>query len=286
VRFSTPVFWFALLVALVSAAPLRAAAPQPAPAPTAVPELLHPGAWMPSGVFLKKTPPFAELCWARDFWNRSKASSAASPPRRASAPAGGSAAAQAPQSVDEVESAFLHGPTVQSLARILHLSLETTIRIFLGINFAIIALFLVLPLRKVMPQIIRKRSQTLRRDLQAAREATADANARLSAVEAKLAGLGAEIEKFRTQVEQEGLEEEKRVKAALGEESARIVAAAGQEIGAAAAQARRGLRNFAADLAIERASKQLALTPETDRALIAEFIAGVAGNGQAKGGKN
>jgi hypothetical protein len=41
-------------------------------AATAVPESLYPGAWMPSGVFLKKTPPFAELRWARQFWNRSK----------------------------------------------------------------------------------------------------------------------------------------------------------------------------------------------------------------------
>jgi F-type H+-transporting ATPase subunit b len=44
------------------------------------------------------------------------------------------------------------------------------------------------------------------------------------------------------------------------------------------------LRSFAADLAIEQAEKQLVLTPETDRALIAEFISDVATNG--KGGKN
>ena len=54
----------------------------------------------------------------------------------------------------------------------------------------------------------------------------------------------------------------------------------------AAAQAKRGLRNFAADLAIEQATKQLALTPEADRAVIAEFVSRVAGGGTAKGGKN
>ena len=87
-------------------------------------------------------------------------------------------------------------------------------------------------------------------------------------------------------MEQESLEDEKRIKASIGEESARIVAAAEQEIGVAAAQAKRGLRNFAADLAIEQAAKQIVLTPETDRALIAEFVAGVAGDGAGKGGKN
>ena len=174
---------------------------------------------------------------------------------------------------------------VQSLARMLHLNLETTITLLSAINFAIIFFAIVIPLGRIMPKVLRKRSETLSQDLKTAREATADAQARLSAVEAKLAGLGEEIEKFRAQVEQESLEDEKRIKAAIGEESARIVAAAEQEIGVAAAQARRGLRDFAADLAIEQAAKQLVLTPETDRALIAEFVAGVAADAPGKGGE-
>ena len=173
---------------------------------------------------------------------------------------------------------------MQSVARILHLSLDTTIDILLGINFAIIFFCVAIPLSKAMPKILHKRSQTLSQDLKTAREATTDAQARLSAVEAKLAGLGYEMQKFRAQLEQESLEDEKRIKAALAEESARIVAAAEQEIGQAAAQAKRGLRNFAADLAIDQAAKQLKLTPETDRALIAEFVAGAGAAG--KGGQN
>ncbi len=180
---------------------------------------------------------------------------------------------------------------VQSVARILHLDVETTIDILLGINFAVVILLQLLPSSagcptSGYPNVIRKRSRTLSQDLKTAREATADAQARLSAVEAKLAGLDEEMRKFRAQVEQESLEDEKRIKAAIGEESARIVAAAEQEIGVAAAQAKRGLRNFAADLAIEQATKQLALTPETDRAVIAEFVSGVAADGPGKGGKN
>ena len=60
-----------------------------------------------------------------------------------------------------------------------------------------------------------------------------------------------------------------------------LVTAAEQEIAAAAAHAKRGLLHFAADLAIEQAAKQLVLTPETDRALIAEFM-----SDSAKGGQN
>jgi F-type H+-transporting ATPase subunit b len=71
-----------------------------------------------------------------------------------------------------------------------------------------------------------------------------------------------------------------RIKATIEEESGRIVAAAEQEIAVAAAQAKRGLRNFAADLAIEQAAKQLVLTAESDRALIAEFVGDVTKGGQ------
>jgi F-type H+-transporting ATPase subunit b len=206
-------------------------------------------------------------------------------PSAASAPSStGSGSTDSSKSGDDQEKAFLHSSVIQSIARVLHLDVDTTSYIFLAINFAVIFLAIVIPLGRAMPKIFRKRSETLSYSLQAAREATADANARLKAVEAKLAGLDEEMKKFREQVEQDSLEDEKRIKATIGEESARILAAAEQEIGVAAAQARRGLRNFAAELAIEHAEKQLTLTPETDRALIAEFVAGVAADGAGKGG--
>jgi len=234
-------------------------------------------------VALTAAPVFAPTRAAEQLASAA-APSATSP--TASAAAETPKSAEAPQSAEDEEQAFLHSSGVQSLARLLHLKLDTAVDLFLAINFAVIFFALAIPLTRMGPKIIRKRSQTLRHDLQTAREATRDAQARLSAVEAKLTGLDEEMRNFRAHVEQESLEDEKRIKAALGEESARIVAAAEQEIGVAAAQAKRGLRNFAADLAIEQATKRLALTPDDDRAVIAEFISGVAGDGTAKGGKN
>ena len=102
----------------------------------------------------------------------------------------------------------------------------------------------------------------------------------------KLAKIDGEIQKFRTEVEAESKNDEARIKASLTEESARIVEAAEQEIGQAAAQARRGLRNFAADLAIDQAARQLNLTPEVDRALIAEFVTSAGNGNSSKGGIN
>ena len=170
----------------------------------------------------------------------------------ASAPASETGSAQNPDAEKNDDTKFLHAPAVQSLARLLHLDVDTTVDIFLGINFAVIFLLIAVPLGRYMPKILRKRSRSLSHDLEIAREATADAKTRLSAVEAKLAGLGAEIEKFRARGGAGSSQDQKRIKTALGKESARIVASAEQEIGAAVAQARRGLRNFAADLAVEQ----------------------------------
>ena len=180
----------------------------------------------------------------------------------------------------EDENVYRHTPLVQSLAKLFHLDVETTARLFEYFNFAIIALAIFIPLVRIMPKVIRQRSLTLKHDLETARKTTADANTRLSAVEAKLSKLDTEIAAIRAQVEEESKQDEVRIKATIEEERGRIVAAAEQEISVAAAQARRGLRHFAADLAIEQAAKQLVLTPEADRALIAQFVGDAAKGGQ------
>ena len=183
--------------------------------------------------------------------------------------------------------AFLHeGPVVKWTAKTLNLSIDSTAVIFEVINFLIIVLAIFVPLFKFLPRYLKQRKQKLSDDIESARKVTLDANARLNAVEAKLAKIDGEIQKFRTEVEAESKNDEARIKASLTEESARIVEAAEQEIGQAAAQARRGLRNFAADLAIDQAARQLNLTPEVDRALIAEFVTSAGNGNSSKGGIN
>ncbi|HWE84272.1 MAG TPA: ATP synthase F0 subunit B [Terracidiphilus sp.] len=161
---------------------------------------------------------------------------------------------------------------------------ERTARTFEWINSAIIILVIVIPLARVLPRVMRRRSQNLKHRLEEARKTTADANTRLSAVEAQLARLDEEIAQIRANTEQQSKQDEARIRASMEEERARIVASAEQEITAAAAHAQRGLRHFAADLAIENAARQLILTPETDRALITEFLESAAPNGSPKGG--
>jgi F-type H+-transporting ATPase subunit b len=171
---------------------------------------------------------------------------------------------------------LIGGPIVKWTAQKFNTSVETASVIYQVLNFVIIFLLVVIPLARIMPKIFRKRSQTLGANLQEARKATEEANARLRAVEEKLAGLDDEIKKLQAQVEQESLEDEKRVKASLAEESARIAEQTEQELNVAVAHARRSLRHFAADLAIDQAARQLTLSPEADRAMISEFIGNVA----------
>lgn len=218
---------------------------------------------------------------------------AAAPVRMAAqetAPASQSAAAtheSGPSEEEQQVQAFrLEGPVVKWTAEKLNLSIETTAVIYEVINFLIIALAIIVPLARWLPKYLKARKEKLRNDIESARKVTEDANARLSAVEDKLSKLDQEIQKFRTEVEAESLQDEARIKASLGEESTRIVQAAEQEIDLAAAQARRGLRHFAADLAIDQAAKSLVLTAETDRALIAEFVGDVVGKSATGGGKN
>ena len=199
----------------------------------------------------------------------------------------GTAAPEAAKSQEEQNNVFrLEGPIVKWTAKTFHLQAETAAETFEYINFGLVVLLVGIPVARTLPKIFRKRSQTLGHHLRQARAATEDAHARLSAVEAKLAGLDEEIRAFRAQVEAESQLDEARIKTALAEESARIVQAAEQELSAAAAQARRGLRNFAADLAVEQAARQMVLTPETDRALIAEFVGQVARDGAGKEGRS
>lgn len=193
---------------------------------------------------------------------------------------------QAAKTEEQENDQYRHSSMVQSLAKLMHMDVETAARMFEIINVAVVLLAIVIPLARLVPRLLRKRSEKIRADIETAQKTTQDANTRLKAVEAKLANLDEEIAKFRAEAEQQIALDEHRNKAALEEERARIVASAEQEISVAAAQAKRSLRHFATDLAIEQAAKRLVLTPETDRELIAEFVKEAGRDGANGGGES
>jgi len=183
---------------------------------------------------------------------------------------------EAPETNHEIER-FRHAAPVQKIARMTNMSTETTAKIFEDLNSAIlIGLILWLVLR-VVPKALRKRSETLQKQLLDARLQTAQANERLSAVEERLSKLGIEIEAIREQTERESITDEKRIHEAMESERQRIVASAEQEIEAAGAAARRDLKKFAAELSVDRALDKIRLSAEDDRALIHNFAESLKG---------
>ncbi len=76
---------------------------------------------------------------------------------------------------------------------------------------------------------------------------------------------------MRATAEKDAVAEEARIKAAAEEDARKIVESAEQEIAAAAKSARRELTNFAADLAVSLAAKQIKVDAATDQALVRGF---------------
>ena len=184
--------------------------------------------------------------------------------------AGGGDHMDEPETNSEVEQ-YRHSSVVSSIARIAHVKTETAAQIFEDFNSGVLIIAIAVFLWKIVPKMLRKRSETLEKELIQARLATDDANRRLAEVEARLLRLDSEIDAIRQQVEQEAVGDEQRIHAALETERERIIASAEQEIGAAQAAAQRDLKKFAANLAIDNAMRRIQLSTDTDRALVREF---------------
>jgi F-type H+-transporting ATPase subunit b len=107
--------------------------------------------------------------------------------------------------------------------------------------------------------------------MEEARKASAEANRRLSEIEARLGKLDVEIGTMQASAEKEVEAEEQRIAVATKDESRKIVETAEQEIAAAVKVARRDLKAYAADLAVTLAAKQIEVDSATDQALVARF---------------
>jgi len=132
-----------------------------------------------------------------------------------------------PESNSETEQ-YRHSSVVKAIARFTHLSTEATAQIIEDLNSGVLLAAIAFFLWKMLPTMFRSRTETLQKDLVAARLATEDANRRLAEVEARLLRLDSEIGSIRQQVEQESIEDEKRIHAALEAERERVIASAEQ----------------------------------------------------------
>lgn len=177
---------------------------------------------------------------------------------------------EAPETKSELE-AFRHSPSVQALARHLHVSVEFMAKLLEDVNSGILIAAILWFLLRVIPKMYRKRSETLKKDLFDARLATTEANERLTVVEERLSKLGIDIDAIRKQTEHDSANDEKRIHEALETEKQRLVASVEQEIEAAGSAVRRDLKKYAASLAVDRAMAEIRLTDEDDRMLVRSF---------------
>ena len=169
------------------------------------------------------------------------------------------------------DEAFRKSPSVIKLGGMLGMQPGTASAVFEWFNAIVLFAAVGYGLAKMLPKAFRARTEGIQKNLVEARVATEEAQARLSAVEARLGKLDGEIAALRTENDRAAAEEEARIHATMEAEKQRILQAAEQEIAAASAAAQRDLRAYAAGIAVDRAAAQLNITPEDDRVLIANF---------------
>jgi F-type H+-transporting ATPase subunit b len=197
--------------------------------------------------------------------------SSASPEHSASTANGEAKESREAAAEGDDQAQFKRSASVQMVAKLTGLSLDHAYWLCVVLNFTIVAGAVVYFSKKKLPGMFRNRTASIQKAMQEARQASEDANRRLAEIETRLSRLDSEIAGMRASAEKEAVAEEARIKAAAEEDGRKIVESAEQEIAAAAKLARRELTNYAANLAVSLAARQIKVDPATDQALVQGF---------------
>ena len=166
---------------------------------------------------------------------------------------------------------FKHSPVVRWMSSKLGISARAEYWVLYSIDFVLIALAIGWIWKKNIPGAFRTRTAAIRKTMDEAQAASADANRRLSDIEGRLAKLDQEIAQMRASAETEAAAEEQRIRAGAEEDSRKIVAAAQAEIESSGRLAQRELKAYAAELAVTLAEQKIQVDANTDRALVQKF---------------
>lgn len=184
------------------------------------------------------------------------------------------------EAAGEEDAQFKKSASVRWLASATGMKPITAYWFSVALNFAVIALLLILLMKSRLPEMFRARTENIRKSLDEARRASELAQKRLSDIEARLSRLDSEIAAMRTAAEAEARGEEERIRAAAEQDKKKIVEAAEQEISAAANLARRDLKAYVAELAVSLAEKRIQINADTDEELVRSFVDELGKNGQ------
>jgi F-type H+-transporting ATPase subunit b len=180
---------------------------------------------------------------------------------------------------DDLEEGFRHSASVKAIAKLTGLDVDKAYWLSVVLNFLILFAILWIPLKKFLPGFFKGRTEAIQKRLEESRKTTEEARRRLAEVEGRLSRLDTEIAQMRSEAEAGAQAEEQRVLTAVEEERRRIVQSAEQEIAMAANAARRELKAFAADLAVDLAEKKIQSRQIADQALVHEFAAQLGKDG-------
>ncbi len=124
-------------------------------------------------------------------------------------------------------------------------------------NFVLLAIGLGYLIGKSVPAAFRARTVEIQKGISEAQIVKQDAEKRAAEVDARIRGLGAEIERIRTESKAEMQQESERIRQETARQIARLEAQAQQEIESAGKVARRDLKNYAASLALDLAEQRV-----------------------------
>lgn len=143
-----------------------------------------------------------------------------------------------------------------------------------AVNFAILATVLVYFLRKPLSSFLKERTELLKKAIDEASAARAEAARKLADIEARVAALPAEIQAIDQRMDAEGADEARRIHEAGVAEAARIRAQAEQTASQEVMKAREELRQVAAAEATRAAEEivRKSMTSQDQDRLVAENI--------------
>jgi F-type H+-transporting ATPase subunit b len=141
-------------------------------------------------------------------------------------------------------------------------------------NFAILALGLGYLMAKSLPAFFNARTASIQKGIAEAQQVKRVAEQRAAATDARVSALGAVIEKFRTEASAQMQREGERIQQETERQIAKLKEQAAQEIESAGKVARRELKTYAAQLALELAEQRIRgrLDPTTEAGLIDRFV--------------
>jgi F-type H+-transporting ATPase subunit b len=131
----------------------------------------------------------------------------------------------------------------------------------------------------MLPGYFSGRTSTIQKGIEEARKMSEDARRRLAEVEGRLSRLDSEIAAMRREADENAKAEEQRLLAAGEEERRRIVTSAEQEIEMAANTARRELKAYISELAVQLAEKKIRVSNDADEAMVRAFTAQMGKDG-------